>query len=217
MTSGCGSADVLEALGAKIDLTPEQVAAVHREDRLRLHVRAGLPPGDEVRRPPPAARSASAPCSTSSARSPTRRTRSRQLLGVARPELAPLMAAALETPGQPSRARRPRPRRLRRADARRPLPRLRDERRRDHSEYTLSRRRARPADDAPAARDPGGTPEQNAAILTAVLDRREGPLPRRRAAQRRRRAGRGGHRAGPDGRRSRRPPNRSTPAPRQRA
>ena len=52
MTSRCGSADVLEALGVKIDLTPEQVAACLERDGHRLHVRARLPPGDEVRRRP---------------------------------------------------------------------------------------------------------------------------------------------------------------------
>ena len=48
-TSQCGSADVLEALGARIDLDPAEVAALHRGGRLRLHVRAQAPRGDEAR------------------------------------------------------------------------------------------------------------------------------------------------------------------------
>jgi anthranilate phosphoribosyltransferase len=50
VSSKSGSADVLEALGAaNIELEPAQVAALHRRDRHRLHVRAGAPPGDEER------------------------------------------------------------------------------------------------------------------------------------------------------------------------
>ncbi len=49
-TSASGAADVLEALGAKIDLAPEQVKQLHRGDGLRLPVRTDLPPGDAFRR-----------------------------------------------------------------------------------------------------------------------------------------------------------------------
>ena len=48
-----GSADVLEALGARIDLGPAAVGAVHRGGRLRLHVRARPPPGHALRDPRP--------------------------------------------------------------------------------------------------------------------------------------------------------------------
>ena len=48
-TGQSGSADVLEALGARIDLAPDAVAELHRRARLRLHVRAAPPPGDEAR------------------------------------------------------------------------------------------------------------------------------------------------------------------------
>ena len=44
-------ADVLEALGARIDLAPDAVAPLHRRGRLRLHVRARPPPGDALRGP----------------------------------------------------------------------------------------------------------------------------------------------------------------------
>ena len=44
-TSRCGSADVLEALGARIDLDPDAVARLPRGERPRLHVRPGPPPG----------------------------------------------------------------------------------------------------------------------------------------------------------------------------
>ena len=50
VSSSSGSADVLEALGANINLKPEQVGALDRRDRRRLHVRAQSPRRDEARR-----------------------------------------------------------------------------------------------------------------------------------------------------------------------
>ena len=44
MSSACGSADVLEALGPRIDLPPEGVAASIAETGPGLHVRAGFYP-----------------------------------------------------------------------------------------------------------------------------------------------------------------------------
>ena len=46
-----GSADVLEALGVRIDLKPDAVAPLHRRGRLRLHVRARPPRRHALRRP----------------------------------------------------------------------------------------------------------------------------------------------------------------------
>ena len=53
LSSKSGAADVLQALGVKIDLNAEQVGALHPRRRHRLHVRAGASSGDEERRPDP--------------------------------------------------------------------------------------------------------------------------------------------------------------------
>ncbi|KKK85383.1 hypothetical protein LCGC14_2773850, partial [marine sediment metagenome] len=94
MTSACGSADVLEALGAKIDLNPEQVAQCIRDVGIGFMFAQTFHPAMKHVAGPrreigirtvfnilgPLTNPAGA---------------AHQLLGVARPELAPLLAEAL--------------------------------------------------------------------------------------------------------------------------
>jgi anthranilate phosphoribosyltransferase len=173
MTSACGSADVLEALGAKIDLPPEQVARCIREvgigfmfaqvfhpamknvagPRREIGVRTVFNVLGPLTNPAGAAH---------------------QLLGVARPELAPLLAEALGRLGTrhalvvhghggldelslsgPSTVHE-----LRGGVVR---------------EYTVSPKEVG-LSQAPNDAIRGGSPEQNAAALRAVLDGRSGPL-----------------------------------------
>ena len=51
MTSKSGSADVLEAAGVPLELTPEQVARLHLRSGRRLPVRRRPPPRHALRRP----------------------------------------------------------------------------------------------------------------------------------------------------------------------
>ena len=53
ITSASGSADVLDALGVRIDHDAASAGDALRELGLRVPVRAGLPPGDEARRADP--------------------------------------------------------------------------------------------------------------------------------------------------------------------
>ena len=46
LSSRSGAADVLGALGVKIELAPDEISALHPRGRHRLHVRAGAPSGD---------------------------------------------------------------------------------------------------------------------------------------------------------------------------
>ena len=94
MTSACGSADVLEALGAKIDLSPEQVARCIRETGFGFMFAQTYHPA--MKNVAPVRREIGVRTvfnilgpltNPASARS--------QLLGVARAELAPTMAAVL--------------------------------------------------------------------------------------------------------------------------
>jgi anthranilate phosphoribosyltransferase len=94
MSSACGSADVLEALGARIDLNPEQVGICIRETGIGFMFAQIFHPSMKYASAPrreigirtvfnilgPLTNPAGARC---------------QLLGVARPELAPMIAAVL--------------------------------------------------------------------------------------------------------------------------
>ena len=53
LSSRSGAADVLGALGVRIDLPPDADQPLHRGGRHRLHVRAGASSGDEACRPDP--------------------------------------------------------------------------------------------------------------------------------------------------------------------
>jgi anthranilate phosphoribosyltransferase len=95
MTSGCGSADVLEALGAKIDLRPEQVAqCIHHTGFGFMFAQAFHP----------AMKHAAGPRREIGVRTvfnilgplTNPAGAQHQLLGVARPEIAPKIAAALQ-------------------------------------------------------------------------------------------------------------------------
>ena len=67
-SSSCGSADVLEALGARIELTPEAVARCINEVGVGYMFAQAFHPAMRSCRPCAAGKSASAPYSTSSAR-----------------------------------------------------------------------------------------------------------------------------------------------------
>jgi anthranilate phosphoribosyltransferase len=173
MTSGCGSADVLEALGAKIDLTPEQVAECIRRTGFGFMFAQAFHP---------AMKHAAGPRREIGVRTvfnilgpltnPARAQH--QLLGVARPDIAPKIAAALQrldgshslvvygndgvdelSTSGPSSVHEIRNGRIR--------------------EYAVS------PEDAGLPRAPaevirGGTPEENAAVLREILRGARGPV-----------------------------------------
>lgn len=173
MTSACGSADVLEALGAKIDLDPERVARCIREVGIGFMFAQSFHPAMKHVAGPrreigvrtvfnvlgPLTNPAGA---------------AHQLLGVARPELAPLLAGALGRLGSrhalvvhghggldelslagPSTVHELRGGALR--------------------EYTVSPEEVGLAE-APNESVRGGSPEENAGALRGVLDGEPGPL-----------------------------------------
>ena len=78
VSSASGSADVLEALGFSLEQPVGADRAVDRRARLRLHVRAHAPPGDEARGAGPPRARRRVPCSTCSARSRTPPARGRR-------------------------------------------------------------------------------------------------------------------------------------------
>src|SRR5712692_6838710 len=95
MSSGCGSADVLEALGAKIDLTPEQVARCIEGTGFGFMFAQAFHPA--MKYAAPTRREIGVRTAFNILGPLTNPAHAQhQLLGVARPEIAPLMAAVLE-------------------------------------------------------------------------------------------------------------------------
>ena len=173
MTSACGSADVLEALGAKIDLDPEQVARCIREVGIGFMFAQSFHPAMKHVAGP---RREIGVRTVFNVLGPLTNPAGadHQLLGVARPELAPLLAEALGRLG-----------------ARHALvvhghggldelslsgaSTVHELRAGVVSEYTVS-----PEDvglaEAPNDAVRGGSPEENAGALRDVLDGEPGPL-----------------------------------------
>ena len=90
-----GSADVLEALGVRIDLDAGAGRALPGRGRLRLHVRADPPRRDALRHPGAPLRSRSGRSSTSSGPLTNPAGARRQLIGVSDPAYLETMAGAL--------------------------------------------------------------------------------------------------------------------------
>ncbi len=173
MTSSCGSADVLETLGAKIDLAPEQVAECIRRTGFGFMFAQTFHPA--MKHAAPTRREIGVRTVFNILGPLTNPAGAQfQLLGVARPELAAKMAAALGRLGSqhalvvhgldgvdelsisgPST-----------------IHEIRDG---ENREYTAS-----PGDaglrSAPAEAIRGGSPEENAAAMRSVLSGSKGPL-----------------------------------------
>ena len=98
MSSACGSADVLEALGAKIDLNPDQVGQCLREAGIGFMFAQVFHPA--MKYVAPARREIGIRTAFNILGPLTNPAGARcQLLGVARPELAPMIAAVLSRLG----------------------------------------------------------------------------------------------------------------------
>jgi anthranilate phosphoribosyltransferase len=172
MSSGCGSADVLEALGAKIDLTPDQVARCIEETGFGFMFAQAFHPAMKYA-------------------GPTRREigirtvfnilgpltnpagAKHQLLGVAIPELSELMAGALSRLGSKHVLV------VHGHDGSDELTldgpcRVYDVRGEDAREYSLSSEELGLGTALPSAIR-GGTSEQNAGVLVSVLTGEQGP------------------------------------------
>ena len=98
MSSACGSADVLEALGGKIDLTPEQVAQCIEKTGFGFMFAQAFHPS--MKHAGPTRREIGVRTAFNLLGPLTNPARAQhQVLGVARSEIAPLMAAVLERLG----------------------------------------------------------------------------------------------------------------------
>jgi len=173
MTRTSGSADVLEALGAKIDLTPEQVAQCIEETGFAFMFAQAFHPS--MKHAGPTRREIGVRTAFNLLGPLTNPARAQhQVVGVARSEIAPLMAAVLERLGSthvlvvhghggtdeltldgPSEVYE-----LHNGETR---------------EYTVSPKEFRMNTALPAAIR-GGTPAENAASLRSILSGEKGPL-----------------------------------------
>jgi anthranilate phosphoribosyltransferase len=173
MSSGCGSADVLEALGAKIDLTPEQVARCIEETAFGFMFAQAFHPA--MKHAAPTRREIGIRTAFNILGPLTNPAHAQhQLLGVARPEISPLMAAVLERLGSThvlvvhghggcDELTLDGPNEVYELNAG------------ETGEYTISAQELGLTTALPSAIR-GGTPEQNAAVLTSVLLGEKGPL-----------------------------------------
>ena len=173
MTSASGSADVLEALGAKIDLTPEQVGRCLREVGIGfMFAQAFHPAMKHVAGP----RREIGVRTVFNVLGPLTNPAGakHQLLGVARAELAPLLAGALARLGSTHAVVVHGHGGLDELSLSGPSI-VHDLRDGALTDYEIA-----PADvgleEAPAEAVRGGSPEENAASLRAVLDGKAGPL-----------------------------------------
>lgn len=173
MTSGCGSADVLEALGAKIDLEPEQVSRCIRDTGFGFMFAQAYHPAMKYAAGPRRELGVRTVFNILGPLTNPAGARA-QLLGVARPELAEKLASALQRLGShhvlvvhgdggvdevslsgPTKVHEVKDGAVR------------------HYEVTPQEAGLEPA---PQAAVKGGTPEQNARVLTSILQGERGPL-----------------------------------------
>ena len=173
MSSRCGSADILEALGAKIDLSPEQVAQCIEKAGFGFMFAQSFHPA--MKHAAPTRRELGVRTAFNMLGPLTNPAGAQhQLLGVARPEMAPLMAAALDRLGS------------RHVlvihghdgsdeltlDGPNPVYEIN---RGEGEEYTIDPRKLGLPTALPNAIQ-GGTPEENAQMLTALLDGEAGSV-----------------------------------------
>jgi len=172
MTSGCGSADVLEALGAKIDLGPDQVAQCIEETGFGFMFAQTYHPS--MKHAAPTRRELGLRTVFNILGPLTNPAGAKhQVLGVARPEVAPLMVAVLERLGSKHVLV------VHGHDGSDELTldgpgEVYELNHGDVNEYTVSSEDLGLGTALPAAIR-GGTPEQNARMVTAVLDGEQGP------------------------------------------
>jgi anthranilate phosphoribosyltransferase len=173
MTSGCGSADVLEALGAKIDLEPDQVAECIRKTGFGFMFAQAFHPAMKYAAGPRREIGVRTVFNILGPLTNPAGARS-QLLGVARPELSDKLASALQRLGShhvlvvhgdggvdevalsgPTQVHEVKDGAVR--------------------HYEISPQEAG-LSVQPISAIKGGTPEQNAAALTSILQGETGPL-----------------------------------------